>query len=232
MGKYKDISKEIHDYAKTRDSHEITDGKASVIVKMPVEVGKRIFDVSDLSSLSDLPVLSERLRDFAFRYGTEYNTQEGWAETYGVDRKTIRRWLAKPEVAQVIALNKFEMRSISYGYQVSLRQKMYRKLSDFLDAPLKTTNMDSILAAIKFINSEVLGEGGGDISGREKGVFNVNIGMQSSRGEFASPHRIERDITPKELAKIEYDIERATAILEYTRAENGSGKADGNNGDS
>ena len=236
MSKYKDIEKEIRSYIKSRTTVDLVDGKATVIVKMPVEVGKRVFDISELPTLADFPSLPERQRDFAFRYGTEYKTQEEWADIFGVSRPTIQRWISKPEVAQVVALTKFELRAYNYGFMIRLQRKMYTKLDEFLDVKLTSTTMDSVLNAIKFIKSEILGTGGG-VSSREKGSINVSIGMSSDERygdqvDAPSPLRAERDVTPKDLAKIELDIERASAILRYTSGDNGDGVDDGDNGDS
>jgi hypothetical protein len=83
----------------------------------------------------ELPQLPERMREFAFRYATEFRRTADWAQIFHVSPFTVRNWLLKPKVMQYILKLKQERQSLMIERVTDLEATAYRKLREILDIP-------------------------------------------------------------------------------------------------
>lgn len=96
----------------------------------------------------ELPDIPEYLRDFAFRYATEYRTHMDWARIYNRSIFTIRLWLSKPDVLIYVKMIKRERNRLMAARLDQLEKKAYQKYSELLDMPLTADTAEIIRSAI------------------------------------------------------------------------------------
>ena len=183
------------------------------MVRAPVQAGiSRFIDVTDLPSLDDLPFIPERMRDFAFRYATEYMPNKVWAETYNVNIHTIENWLRNEGVCAYIAVCRYEQRMFNLAQHVTMQRNVYKTINAILTTRITADTIGPMVAMSKFIY-QILHDpqNAGD---RAKGVLNVNIGFGGTKPEASGPYaiegnpyaRAERNVTPKKMKELQSDI--------------------------
>jgi hypothetical protein len=95
-----------------------------------------------------LPDLPENLREFAFRYATEYRTNADWAHIFHTSTFTIYSWISRSDVAGFIAKIKQERRLLMAERLSDLEKKAYTKLNKILDFPLTQDSLEPIRKTI------------------------------------------------------------------------------------
>lgn len=134
--------------------------------------------LDELSSkpIEELPKLPERLRDFAFRYATEHRTRNEWARIFHVSVYTVDRWRKNPHVMQYYLIIRSQRQALMFERLSSLEKKAYERLSDILNMPLSSSNVDvirrAILDVLSITQSGRLPKSDSETSG---GSVNVNI---------------------------------------------------------
>ena len=197
----------------TQEAIEIDEDAPAAIVRAPVGIGPLdntgvFIPVSDLPSLDDLPFISERLRDFAFRYATEgYRSRAQWAKEYGVAVSTVNQWLSHKGVRAYIAVARYEQRTYALAQRVSMNRRVYKKMGDILDTRITADTIGPIVSLLKFLY-KILNDPD-SAAGRSKGAFNLSVGVNTAPPvENAYAQRPElRDVTPKEIGELKRDIE-------------------------
>lgn len=194
---------------------EINPNEPAAIVRAPIDAGGgKFIDVTNLPSLDDLPFIPERMRDFAFRYATEYMPMRMWAKEYNCAQGSIEKWLRHEGVRAYIAVCRYEQRMYNLAQHVTMQRNVYRTINKILNHKLTADTIGPITSMAKFVY-EILHDPQ-TARTRAKGVFNVNIGVGNSPGSDdpdspyateGSPYRAVRDVTPKQIAALEADIE-------------------------
>jgi hypothetical protein len=95
-----------------------------------------------------LPDLPEGLKEFAFRYATEYRTNADWAHLFHVSTFTIYSWLGREDIAGFIAKIRQERRLLMAERLNDLEKKAFAKLSKILDFPLTEDSLEPIRKAV------------------------------------------------------------------------------------
>jgi len=214
-----ELRKQIEDYRSRTEIAEIDPSQPSIIFKAPVEVGlDRFIDVQNLPKIEDLPVVSERLRDFAFRFATEMKPQREWAKIYGVSISAIKRWMTNEGVRALIALTRYERRIYHMGMILQIEKRMYGVINAILGVKLTTDNMSTVLSTAQFVWKML--NTPEDVGDRAKEQFNINIGLgMNSSGDgrdnpYKSPTRNvtsdDREALGERIRKLK-DMVRLTA---------------------
>lgn len=222
----------VDEYVSRVPSMEIDPDEPAAVVRAPVEAGvSKFIDVDGLPDLDSLPFIPERMRDFAFRYATEYMTVAKWAKEYNCSVHTIEKWMRHEGVRAYIALCRYEQRMYNLAQHVTMQRNVYRAINRILNAKLTGDSIGPIVSLTKFVY-EILHDPQGAHS-RAKGAFNVNIGFGKSDVGDASdspynvggnPYRLpEKDVTPKQIEAIKADIAELE-ILSKALGENGDGE--------
>lgn len=205
----------------TSQAKEFKDDNATAVVLAPVEAGlSKFIPVTDLPSLDDLPFIPERMRDFAFRYATEYKPVKVWAKTYNVSVVTIDKWLRHEGVRSYIAITRYEQRMFNMAQRVALQRRVYSKMNEIFDTRITADTIGPIVSLVKFAYN--ITHDPGDAGSRQKGVFNLNVGVNTSSQSYAgvdNPYQQDdstkvRNVTPKKLAELKADIEELEMMAE------------------
>lgn len=195
---------------------EIKDDEPTAVVLAPVEVGvSRFIDVDNLPNLKDIPFIPERMRDFAFRYATEYKPYKVWAKEYGVEVRTLYRWLQHEGVRAYIAITRFEQRMFNLAQHVILQRNVNKTINAILSTKITADTIGAIGQMARFMHDVLANPSAA--SDPKKGIFNVNIGYPAGAVTTVerSPYAQEpRDVTPKELEELKADIEELEIIAE------------------
>jgi len=217
------LRKRVIEYRSRVVIAEVDPSEPTAIMKMPVEAGLDHFiDVRNLSKVEDLPFIPERMRDFAFRYATEYKPIRVWAETYGVSESAIYKWLSHEGVAALIALTRYERRIYHMGMILQIERKMYESINTILNMQVTPDNMSTVLSTAKFVWDILYRPE--EVSGKAKGAFNVNIGFapgSDGGGDRSqtSPYAQERNVTPKQRDALEERIEYLKHLVAETEGD-------------
>ena|SRR3989304_9589040 len=116
--------------------------RRKVIKKSASELNKEIDKLVDtdkrLARLAKIPEegygdLTQRVRDFAFRYAIESRTYNGWAEEFNVTQWTIQYWMNNPRVQELIAKIRYDMRLYAAGMSVLLLKAALKAYKDIFD---------------------------------------------------------------------------------------------------
>lgn len=208
---------------------EINDDEPTAIVRAPIDAGgSQFIDVTNLPSLDDLPFIPERMRDFAFRYATEYMPMRMWAKEYNCSQGSIEKWLRHEGVRAYIAVCRYEQRMYNLAQHVTMQRNVYRTINKILNHKLTGDTIGPITSMAKFVY-EILHDPQSAHT-RAKGVFNVNIGVgqfpnndnpDSPYASEGNPYRPVRDVTPKQLAALEADIEELEILAKAIGGERG-----------
>lgn len=185
-----DVVKRLKSLLDARNAEEVVVEPANpaAIVRAPVEAASSVFvSVDDLGSVDDLPPVPERLRDFAFRYATEYRKHSSWAKEYNVTVEMIRRWLQRPGVRQYIALTRYEKRFYCMARRVSLENLVYKRLSEWMSLRITDGNAGAVARITEFAYNLLANPS--DIAPRAKGVFaqSINIGIDAGNPPPVDP---------------------------------------------
>ena len=210
------LNKRLGDYFSNTQIVEIDDSKPAAIVMGPVEAGiNKFIDVDNLPSLDELPFISERHRDFAYRYATEYKSRKEWAKEYNVNPVTIDKWLRTDGIRTYIALARFEKRFYTMARRVSLENMVWKRIKEFLSMKVTGDNANAMARILEF-SWRILNEPE-EFHDRSKGVFNQQIFMApSSTGNPYAQTAQERDVTPtpRQLEDLRKRIERVSMLNE------------------
>jgi hypothetical protein len=199
-------------------AREIKDNEPTAVVLAPVEAGiSRFIDVNNLPSLDDLPFIPERMRDFSFRYATEYKPNKVWAKEYGVEVNTIRKWLRHEGVRSYIAVCRFEQRMFNLAQHVIMQRNVCKTINAILTTKITADTIAPIAQTARFFYQILTDPQNAPT--RAKGTLNVNIGyppnpadsVNSSPGS-GNPYTQERNVTPKRLAALQADIDELEII--------------------
>lgn len=217
----------VKDYLGQNSVQEIDPDRPTALVKAPVEVGHNTFiRVDDIPDLNNIPFIPERMRDFAFRYATEYKPNAEWAKEYGVGPVTIGTWLRNEGVKSYIALVRYEQRMYNLAQHTNMQRNVYKTINKILsDVNITADTIGPIVSMAKFVY-QIL-HNPSDASDRAKGALNVNIGFgQNSpvtERDTSNPYAQERNVTPKELDKLQADIEELEILEDALREKEGVG---------
>lgn len=207
------LRERVRSHVLTAKVMDIDPSEPTTIVRAPVQAGiSRFIDVSNLPSLDDLPFIPERMRDFAFRYSTEYMPNKVWAKTYNVTVTTIENWLRNEGVRAYIAVCRYEQRMFNLAQHVTMQRNVYKTINAILTTKITADTIGAIVVMSKFVY-QILHDPQ-TASDRTKGVLNVNIGFGNSQpapsGAYAiegNPYaRSERNVTPKKMKELQSDI--------------------------
>jgi len=189
----------------------IKDDEPTVMVLAPVEAGvSQFIDVDELPDLKDLPFIPERMRDFAFRYATEYKPYRFWAKEYGVGDLTIGKWLRHEGVRAYIAVCRFEQRMFNLAQHITMQRNVYRTINAILTTKITVNTIGPIAQMARFVYQILVDPS--EASDRAKGTLNVNIGLPSDPPDKANPYTRERNVTPKQLDALQVEIEELEII--------------------
>lgn len=203
---------------------EIRDDAPAALVLAPVETGlSQFIKIDDLPDLENLPFVPERMRDFAFRYATEYKPIKFWAREYGVAMDTIYKWLGHAGVRGYIAISRFEQRMFNLAQHVVMQRNVYRTINEILRTRITPDTIESIGKMARFVY-EILARPE-EAPDRAKGTLNLSIGF--TPGALASdnkqsPYAHERVVSPQELKALEDDIVELEIISKGLNGDNGN----------
>lgn len=218
------LRKELDEYLDRREGvMEIKDDEPAVMVLAPIEVGiSRFIDVSELPDLKDLPFIPERMRDFAFRYATEYKPHRFWAKEYGISVRTVEAWLRHEGVRAYIAICRFEQRMFNMAQHVVMQRNVYRTINSILTTKITSDTIGPIVSMAKFIYQVLTNPS--EAGDRAKGTLNLNIGFPTSPlGDNGNPYARERNVTPKMLESLKAEIDELDVIAEGISRHKGDG---------
>lgn len=214
-----DLHSRIGRYLSSVDEIVIDDTVPAVIAKAPLEKGlSQFIPVDNLPDMKDLPFIPERLRDFAYRYATEYRKHATWAKEYNVSVATIAKWLSNPGVRSYIALTRLEKRFYTMARRSALENRVWTRLQEFMSIKITGDNAGAVARILEFCYNILYNPE--NVGGREKGTFNQAIyvdGVAPSRGD--KPYAIGEDISPspKQIKELQYRVERLK-MLEMRKA--------------
>jgi len=132
--------------------------KPGSLVKRPNRRGLKRFPTV-IKIPDELPDLPENLREFAFRYATEYRTNLDWAHIFHQSTFTIYTWIQNPDVAGYIMKIKQERRALMAERLNELEKKAFQKLNKILDFPVTEDSIEPLRKTI--IDILTLKQGGG-----------------------------------------------------------------------
>jgi len=212
-----EIGKEIHAYLLQASSVEIKSDELSV-VKVPVNSGYSHFvDISKLPDRGELPPLSERMREFAFRYATEYKPIKKWAKEFGVSFQAVAKWLSNPRVRQHIAYTRYERRVYNMAVWLRLEREALGALHNILQARITKGTIAEIRKTAEFILQLMIDPSG--VSTREKGSLNLQIGFSNTGKAYENPYRTDFEATEEDIKVIEQKIEHLEMVARELEAE-------------
>ncbi len=192
----------------------IDDNNPTAIARAPLEsTFSQFVDVDNLPNVDDLPFIPERMRDFAYRYATEYKKATAWAKAYDVTVITIQKWLRHPGVKSYVALARLEKRFYTMARRSALENMVWKRLHEFMSIKITGDNAGAVARILEFSynilhSPEALG-------GREKGVFNQSIYVGSgepSNGQSPYAQGQDRSPSPKQLQELQKRLDRLTML--------------------
>lgn len=212
------LRKRIEEYKSRTEVAEIDPSQPSAIFRAPVEAGlDRFIEVQNLPKTEELPFVPERLRDFAFRYATEMKPLREWAKIYGVSLSALQKWLSHEGVRALIALTRYERRIYHMGMIIQIEKRMYSVINTILGVKVTTDNMHAVLETAKFVWKMI--NTPEDLGDREKGQFNINIGMGPGMGGDGQKNPYQstpRDVTPDEMEALDERIRKLKDMVRLT----------------
>jgi len=217
------IRKRIDTYLGTVSAIRISADAPITKVLAPVETGlSRFIDVTNIPDLNDLPFITERQRDFAFRYATEYKTAKIWAKEYNVSAVTIARWLALPGVRAYIAVARYEQRMFNLGQHLTLQRNANTTINNILKFKITADTIDSIGKMARFVYDIVNDPQSADLGLKKR--LNVNIGFNqqiNEGGEVSNPYAQDElvNVTPKQIEDLATEVEELDILAEGFRRE-------------
>lgn len=220
------LRERIKEYLGKTPAYEIDPNEPAALVRAPVQVGhSRFIDVENIPDLNNLPFVPERLRDFAFRYATEYKPYKQWGAEYGVHPETIEKWLRHEGVKAYVALSRYEQRMYNMAQHVTMQRNVNRVINKLLsETKINGETIGPIVSLAKFVYNAL--NNPPEASDRAKGVFNLNIGFgQPQADPVRNPYAPERNVTPKDLEQLQSDIEELE-ILETVLEKSNNGDGD------
>lgn len=206
----KKIHRRIGSYLSNTNEIVIDDSVPAVLARVPLEKGRASFmSIDRIPDVNDLPFIPERLRDFSYRYATEYKKLATWATEYNVSLDTIRKWLAHTGVQSYIALTRLEKRFYTLARRSALENMVWKRLHEFMSIKITGENVGAVAKILEFSYNilhapETLG-------GREKGVFNQSIyvsGTEKPVNDINPYARESRPPSPKQLEEIQKRLDR------------------------
>lgn len=218
---YDAIEQELEDILKLDPVIEIDENLPAAIVRAPMSMspGGRagVISVDNVPSLEDLPFIPENLRDFAYRYATEYKSNPAWAKIYGVGVKTIRTWLKKEGVQALIAISRYEQRTYNVAQRSVMNNQVYTTMNNILRTKITADTIGPIVAMSKFIY-KILNEPEhmAQQDASSKGVFNASININNSPGA-PSPYAQSQkmvNVTPRQISELRSDIDELEMMAE------------------
>lgn len=200
----------------------VDDSGPPSVVRAPVETGFSSFvSVKDLPDIDSLPYIEERLRDFAYRYATEYKKMETWAKEYNCSSSTIRGWLKNTDVLSYIALVRMEKRFYTMARRSALENLVWQRLREFLSVKITGDNSASVARILEFSYKILYAPE--DLSKKESGNFNVFAYSGGSPPPASGPNGYaapDRDVTPtpKQLEELQRRLDRLKMLEERSKS--------------
>lgn len=90
----------------------------------------------------ELPDLPNRMREFAFRWMTEYRSTKDWAKLFNVSVTTIWIWRTNPKIVKYAAVIKYKRNALMLERNLTLENKAYTKLNEILDMKITEDNAE------------------------------------------------------------------------------------------
>jgi hypothetical protein len=169
------------------------------------------FEVSEVSKIEDLPALPERLRDFSFRYATEYHkTHKAWAKDYGVSASAIEKWLYNPKVQTYITAVRYQHRLFTLAQSIKLQRLTNETIYRILGHKLTSDTIGPIGTMARFMYNAFTNPEANKQSSGNMNILNASASVNPSD----NPYRSERDVTPKRLEDIRSEIENLEALAD------------------
>lgn len=217
---YEDIEKDIQEII--RPGAMVIGDRTSSLEMAPVLFGgvavpSKFISIDNLPTLDKLPFISERKRDFAFRFATEYRTQKIWAKEYNVNIRTVKNWLKDPAVRSYIALARYEQRTYNMAQRVVLNRRVYQTMNEILSHKLTADTIGPIVSMVKFVHNMLDNPTGNNP--HPQGQFNVNVGINNAQTSPVSPYAQDDDdrtvtVTPKLLSEMKEDLAELEMVVE------------------
>lgn len=190
----------------------------TILARIPKNMGLTQFiDLSKVMGVEDLPTIPARMQDFAFRYSSEYKPRRFWANEYGVSVGTITSWLSKKEVKAYIELCRYEQRWYTFAKRISLENKIYNRLSEFLTMKITGDNSGAVARMTEFAFRVIQGDSEASLA--DRAIFNKQaLGTYAKNVELESNNvpKIERNVTPSKelLDDVQSRLNRLKSIAE------------------
>jgi hypothetical protein len=154
--------------------------KPGSLVKRPNRRGLKRFP-SVITIPDELPDLPENLREFAFRYATEYRTNLDWAHIFHQSTFTIYTWVSREDVAGYIMKIKQERRALMAERLNELEKKAFQKLGKILEYPITEDSIEPIRKTI--LDILMLKQGGGTTRKTDAALINISQSQGQVQGQ-------------------------------------------------
>lgn len=174
----------------------------SLVVRAPVASALgRLYQPEELNKLvsdpDSLPVLPERMQDFAFRYATEFKRVSEWAKVYAVHLHTIHHWLKYPGVQKWIAVLRYERRMYLQARMMHMEGLAFAALEKFLTVRITGDNADAVGKMVRYA-MELLR----DPSGQKRRSMTVYLGQEPD-GKVKTVGAQAEEVSEEELEALE-----------------------------
>lgn len=215
ISEIKALHKRVGVYLSNVSEIVIDDNSPAAIARAPLQsTFSQFVSVDDLPSMDDLPFIPERMRDFAYRYATEYKKNTMWAKTYGINIGTLERWLGHPGVKSYVALARLEKRFYTMARRSALENSVWQRLNEFMNIKITGDNAGAVARILEF--SYKLLNAPDELSSREKGGFSqsIYVGAPESGAASPSPYSEPRDVTPtpRQLDELQRRLDRVRML--------------------
>jgi len=108
------------------------------------EMAERIFSEVYSQDDSELPLLPEKYRNFAFRWATEFRTTRQWSEIFHVAPETINWWKRNPKIIRYYFIIRRKHNLLMMERMKTLENKAFQKLYEILDLPVNDKNVEAL----------------------------------------------------------------------------------------
>jgi len=168
--------------------------------------GSGFVPVERVPDLSELPFITERMREFAFRYVAEYRTIKQWAKEFHTHANIVSKWLHHPGVRGYIARLRFEQQAYNFAQRQHLNRLAYRAFENVLNTKVNSENIAAIAACAKNVYEMLNRPEAMDPKERSYVAVNIGLGRDGPSPSYRHPQRIEKDVTPAKLEDLKAKI--------------------------
>lgn len=177
--------------------------------KMLLPVSFKAFGIDEIE-VYELPELSERHRDFAFRWATESRTNADWGQIFHVSAYTIGQWKRYPKVRTYHDIIEAKRATRMAEQRRLIEDKAIKRLSDLLDVEFAGDTIESIRKGI--LDALNISQGVVPQSSAPGTVNNINQSQAQIAGAKATAQAEASG--PVNLAKMKERIDELALIEE------------------